>query len=264
MELLNSYFNYPALTVVALAAFAFVAGFIDAAAGGGGLVQLPALLINLPGQTIPTIFGTNKMASFAGTCVAIHQYSKKIKYNFRLLAVVAFFAFVASRLGAQSVFLINVDKLKPLILVLLIAVATYVFFNKNLGKIKGKDVPLSKQMLLGSLIGFAVGFYDGFFGPGAGSFLVLGFVLVLGFEFVAASAYSKVINGVTNISAIIVFASKGNFLLEIAIPMAICNAAGSIVGSRMTLHRGNSFVRVVLLVVVSLMIARYAYEVFWQ
>lgn len=264
MELLTAYYDYPALTIVALAAFAFVAGFIDAAAGGGGLIQLPALLITLQGQSIPTIFGTNKMASIAGTSVAIHQYSKKIRYNFKLLGVVAFFAFIASRLGAQSVSMIVVDKLKPIVLVLLIVVAVYVYFKKDLGKIKGKDVPLTKQMVLGSMIGFAVGFYDGFFGPGAGSFLVLGFVLVLGFEFLAASAYSKVINGVTNISAIIVFASKGNFLLEIAIPMALCNAAGSIVGSRMALSRGNSFVRVVFLVVVTLMITRYAYEVFWQ
>ncbi len=264
MELLAAYYDYPALTIVALAAFAFVAGFIDAAAGGGGLIQLPALLINLPGHSIPTIFGTNKMASFAGTSVAIHQYSKKISYNFKLLGVVALFAFVASRLGAQSVSMIDVEKLKPIVLVLLIVVAAYVYLKKNLGKIKGKEVPLVKQMILGSLIGFAVGFYDGFFGPGTGSFLVLGFVLVLGFEFVAASAYSKVINGVTNISAIIVFASKGNFLLEIAIPMAFCNATGSIIGSRMALSRGNGFVRVIFLVVVALMIARYAYEVFWQ
>ncbi|NCU31436.1 MAG: sulfite exporter TauE/SafE family protein, partial [Candidatus Moranbacteria bacterium] len=207
---------------------------------------------------------TNKMASFAGTSMAIYQYSRKIRYDFKLLAIVAFFAFIASRLGAKSVSMIDIDKLKPLVLILLIVVAAYVFFKKDLGKIQGKKVPLVKQMILGSLIGFGVGFYDGFFGPGTGSFLVLGFVLVLGFEFVAASAYSKVINGVTNISAIIVFASKGNFLLEIAIPMALCNATGSIIGSRMALHRGNSFVRMVFLIVVSIMIARYAYEVFWQ
>ena len=107
-----------------------------------------------------------------------------------------------------------------------------------------------------------VGFYDGFFGPGTGSFFVLGFVVILGFEFIEASAYSKVVNCMTNITALIVFIRQGNYILEIALLMAFFNIAGSITGTRIALKKGNGFVRILFLVIVSIMIIRYGYDVF--
>ena len=118
------------------------------------------------------------------------------------------------------------------------------------------------MMIYGSLIGLVIGFYDGFFGPGTGSFLVLAFVVVFGFEFVEASAYSKVINCVTNIFALIVFIKLENYLLELAILMAICNITGNIIGTKLALKRGNSFVRTIFLAIVTLMTLRYAYDIF--
>ncbi|WP_372744835.1 sulfite exporter TauE/SafE family protein [Lutibacter sp.] len=264
MEFLSFVSDYGFLSLLSLAIFSFIAGFIDSVVGGGGLIQLPALLINLPNTNIPTLFGTNKIAALAGTSISAVQYSKKIKFNFKVLFVIAFWAAVASYFGAKTVSYINVNTLKPLILVILIAIAIYTFIKKNLGNIQTKKLSLNKMVIYGSIIGLIIGFYDGFFGPGTGSFLVLAFVVVFGFEFVEASAYSKVINCVTNIFALLVFIKNGDFIIELAILMAICNITGNIIGTRLALKRGNQFVRTIFLVIVTLMIARYAYDIFFK
>lgn len=264
MILLDLFSDYTAVTLLLLALFAFLAGFVDAAAGGGGLIQLPALLIQFHDTPLPTLFGTNKIAALSGTSVAAYQYSKRIRYNFKLLLVISLFAFVASYLGAKVVSHVNVNALKPIILVILILIALYTFFKKELGHVQTKTLSLNKQLIYGSLIGAIVGFYDGFFGPGTGSFLVLGFVVLLGFEFVTASAYAKVINCFTNVSALFVFVRQGNYLLSIAILMSVSNILGNIAGSRLALKKGNSYIRILFLVIVTLMIARYGYDIFFR
>jgi uncharacterized protein len=262
MSFLQIFTDYSTLTIIALIVLSFTAGFIDAVVGGGGLIQIPALLINLPNQPLATLFGTNKIASLSGTSVAAYQYSKRIKFDYKLLVIISFFAFVASYFGAKTVSLIKVEALKPIILVILILIAVYTFIKKDLGSVRTKKLTSRKQLVFGSFIGTIVGFYDGFFGPGTGSFFVLGFVVVLGFEFVTASAYSKIINCMTNISALIVFIRQGNYLLGIAILMAGCNILGSVAGSRIALKKGNGFIRIIFLVIVILMILRYGYDVF--
>lgn len=256
--------NYSFPTLIALVVLSFIAGFIDAVVGGGGLVQLPALLINLPKHALPSLLGTNKIAGLSGTSVAAYQYSRRIKFDYRLLAVISFFSFIASFFGAKTVSYIRVDALKPAVFVILVLIAIYTFLKKDLGQLPSKVLPFAQQMAMGSLIGLVVGFYDGFFGPGTGSFFVLGFVVVLGFEFVAASAYAKMVNCVTNVSALVVFVRQGNYLLGIAVLMAVCNVLGSFTGSHIALKKGNSFVRVVFLLIVSLMILRYGYDIFWK
>lgn len=264
MHFSDIFLEHSAIVIISLILLSFVAGFIDAIVGGGGLIQLPALLINMPNQPLLTIFGTNKIAALAGTSVAAYQYSKRIKFDYKLLLIISFFAFVASFLGAKVVSFIKVETLKPIILVILILIAIYTFIKKDLGSVQTKQLARNKQILFGSLIGIVVGFYDGFFGPGTGSFFVLGFVVILGFEFVNASAYSKIINCMTNISALIVFIKNGDYLIEIAILMLIFNIVGSIIGSRIALRKGNGFVRIIFLVIVSIMILRYGYDVFWK
>lgn len=264
MEIINSLFSdYSVYTLIALTFLAFLAGFIDSMVGGGGLIQLPALLIHLPQAHLPDLFGTNKIASLSGTTVAAYQYSKRIKFNLKLLFTVSAFAFAGSGLGAKMLSYLDADSLKPLILVILIVIAIYTFIRKDLGSIQSKSLPFRRQIIYGSLIGFIVGFYDGFFGPGTGSFFVLFFVVVLGFEFVTASAYSKIINCMTNVSALIVFISQGNFLAGVAILMAVANVLGGISGSKLALRKGNGFVRIIFLIVVTIMIIRYAYDVVW-
>ena len=241
----------------------FVAGFVDAVVGGGGLMTIPAMLIGFPTTPVATIFGTNKIAAFSGTSVAAFQYARRIKFNYKLLFLIAFFASVASFSGARLVNYIDIKTFKPIILVILVLITIYTLVKKDLGSVQTKNLGLQKQSLYGSVLGLVVGFYDGFFGPGTGSFLILGFVLMLGFEFIEASAYAKVINCFTNISALVVFIRNGNYILEVAILMAIANITGNILGTRMAFKKGNQFVRLVFLIIVTLMIARYSYDVFF-
>jgi uncharacterized membrane protein YfcA len=262
MDFLNIFTDYGTVVIISLIMLSFVAGFIDAVVGGGGLIQIPALLISLPKTPLPTIFGTNKIAALAGTSISAIQYSKRIKFNYKLLITISICAGLASFLGAKVVSFINVNTLKSIILVVLILIAIYTFLKKDLGTVQTKNLSFDKQLIYGSLIGIMVGFYDGFFGPGPGSFFVLGFVVILGFEFVQASAYSKVINCMTNISALLVFIKQGNYILELAIIMSVCNITGNVIGTRLALKKGNTFVRTIFLLIVTLMIFRYGYDLF--
>jgi len=262
MDIQGFFVDYNILSLSILSLLAFIAGFIDAVVGGGGLIQLPALLVTLPNTPVPTIFGTNKIAALSGTSMAAIQYAKRIRFNFKLLFTIAVASFVASYFGAKIVSIIHPATLKPIILVILIAIAIYTFVKKDLGKVATKNLNPTRQMVFGAAIGLIIGFYDGFFGPGTGSFFVLAFVVILGFEFVQASAYAKIVNCMTNISALIVFIRQGNFILIIAILMSVFNVAGSILGSKMALKKGNGFIRIFFLIIVSIMILRYGYDVF--
>ena len=262
MDISGIFSDYSLFTLLILSVLAFMAGFIDAVVGGGGLIQLPALLVTLPNAPLPTIFGTNKIAALSGTSMAAFQYAKRIRFNLKLLIVISAASFIASYFGAKIVSIINPATLKPIILIILIAIAVYTFLKKDLGKIETKQLPLTRQMIFGAAIGLIIGFYDGFFGPGTGSFFVLAFVVILGFEFVQASAYAKIVNCMTNISALIVFIRQGNYIIGIAVLMAVFNITGSIIGSKMALKRGNGFIRVFFLIIVTIMIIRYGYDVF--
>lgn len=261
LNLESIYAEYGILTILLLALSAFTAGFIDAVVGGGGLIQTPFLLITFPKMPLPILFGTNKIAALAGTSIAAFKYAKKITFNYKLLFIIASSCFISSFIGAKIVNQIDSSLLKPLILVILIIIAIYTFFKKDLGSIETKELSIKKQMLYGSCIGLLVGFYDGFFGPGTGSFFVLGFVVILGFEFVKASAYAKIVNCITNISALIVFVKQGHYILQLALLLAFFNIIGSFIGSHLALKKGNGFVRIIFLIIVSLMILKYGYDV---
>jgi uncharacterized membrane protein YfcA len=254
--------EYSLLTLCLVAIAGFIAGFIDSIVGGGGLIQTPFFLITFPDIALPKVLGTNKISALMGTSVAAVKYSKKVTFDFRLLLVIAASCFVASFLGAKLVHYLDAKTLKTLVLVILIVIAIYTFLKKDLGTHPTKELSVTKQKVYGALIGLVVGFYDGFFGPGTGSFFVLGFVVILGFEFVKASAYAKVVNCITNISALFVFVSHGNFILPIALLMGGFNMIGSYIGSSLALKNGNGFVRIIFLIIVSLMILKYGYEVF--
>lgn len=261
MDIYSLINDHGIITIILLALSAFIAGFIDAVVGGGGLIQIPFLLITFPKMPLPVLFGTNKIAALAGTSIAAIKYAKKITFNYKLLFFIALNCFIASFLGAKLISKIDSSTLKPIILIILIIIAIYTFFKKNLGTVQTKELPINKQIIYGSLIGLIVGFYDGFFGPGTGSFFVLGFVVILGFEFVKASAYAKIVNCVTNISALVVFIKDGHYILHLAILLAIFNVTGSFIGSNLALKKGNGFVRIIFLFIVSVMILKYGYDV---
>jgi hypothetical protein len=262
MDFVNLFADYSPLILISLVVLAFTAGFIDAIVGGGGFIQLPALLVNFPNTALPTLMGTNKIAGFSGTFVSAIQYGKRIKFDYQLLIFISVATFVFSYLGASVVSYLNSEQLKPVILLILIVMAIYTFIKKDLGQLQSKILSQKRKLIYGLLLGGFVGFYDGFFGPGAGSFLVLGFVMIFGFEFIMASAYSKFINCVSNFGALYVFISQGNYLLEIALLMAACNITGSLIGTKMAFKKGNGFIRMLFLVIVSFLILRFANDIF--
>jgi uncharacterized membrane protein YfcA len=245
-----------------LCAFAFLAGFIDSMVGGGGLIQLPALFIFFPNTPITALFGTNKLSSISGTSAAAIRFIKEVKLDWQALIPAAITALIFSFIGARTVSLINSEVLRPLILILLIIVAIYTFIIKDFGSEYQPKYQGNKVTYYMMLIAATIGFYDGFFGPGTGSFLIFLFIVVLGFDFIRASAIAKIINFSTNVAALIYFASINQILYNIAIPMALCNAIGGIVGAKMAIVKGSAFVRILFLVVVSVLIIKLAYDMF--
>jgi uncharacterized protein len=251
-------------TIVLLGVAAFIAGFVDAVVGGGGLIQLPALLILFPHIAIATLFGTNKMASIAGTTVAGIQYGRQIAIPWKSVLPGAIAAGIFSFLGARAVQFLQPSVLRPLILVLLIGVGLYTYFKKDFGTAQPPKIALQYRTIAMILVGGTLGFYDGFFGPGTGSFLIFAFVGVLGFDFLKASASAKILNWATNFTAILAFASAHQILYSLALPMAVCNIAGSLLGARLAILKGNAFIRVLFLSIVSVLIAKLVYDTFFH
>ncbi len=248
--------------LIFLCIFAFLAGLIDSIVGGGGLIQLPALLVFLPNTAIPLIFGTNKLSSIAGTSAAAIYYSQQVQINWSIVLISTTTAFIFSFIGASTVSIINPALMRPLILLLLVLVAIFTWSKKDFGSQHIVKVKGIKQSTYAALIGSSLGFYDGFFGPGTGSFLIFAFIGFLGFDFLRASASAKVVNLSTNLAATIYFAANNQIIYSIALPMAIFNIFGAIVGAKLAIAKGSAFVRVLFIAIVSLLIVKLAYDLF--
>jgi uncharacterized protein len=241
---------------------AFFAGLVDSVIGGGGLIQVPALLVFLPGVPIATIFGTNKIISLAGTSMALAKIAPKVQIPWKSLLPAALMAAIFAFMGAKAVTLLDPKILKPVILILLIVVAAYTLIKKDLGQQHQPKFAARHERLIAIIIGAVLGFYEGFFGPGTGSFLIFAFAGLLGFNFLTASASAKVVNITTNVAASLWFAWSGNILYKLAIPMAIANVAGAWVGAHIAINKGQAFLRIFFLCVIALLICRFGWDVF--
>jgi uncharacterized membrane protein YfcA len=250
------------IEIVYLCFFAFLAGFIDSMVGGGGLIQTPAMLILLPQQPIASLLGTGKLAGICGTTAALLRYRKSVQINWTNILPTAIMAFIFSFIGARAVSSIPTDMLRPVILMLLIAVAAYTFWRKDFGSLHAPRLTDTQEKLYGIIVGLAIGFYDGFFGPGTGSFLMFIFIGLFGFNFLAASAAAKIVNVATNLSALLYFMFTKQVLYHIGIPMAVCNILGSTLGARLAVQKGTGFIRIFFLVVVVAIICKFAYDSF--
>jgi hypothetical protein len=250
--------------IIFLCIFAFLAGLIDSIVGGGGLIQLPALLIFLPNTAIPLIFGTNKLSSIVGTLAAAIRFSQEVTIDWSIVLISTTSAFICSFIGASAISIINPALMRPLILLMLVTVAIYTWFKKDLGLQHIIKVQGVKKSIYATLIGSLLGFYDGFFGPGTGSFLIFAFIGLLGFDFLRASASAKVVNFSTNLAAIIYFTSTNSIIYSIAIPMGVCNVFGAIIGAKLAIIKGSAFVRVFFIGVVSLLIVKLAYDMLFN
>lgn len=248
------------IEITLLCFFAFLAGFIDSVAGGGGLIQLPALLIFLPQAPVAHLLGTNKLASIAGTSFAVVQYARHVGINWRATLPATIAAFILSFMGARTAAVLNTEAMRIVILILLAGIALYTFLRKDFGSIHAPKLTHGMQFIVSIAAGITIGFYDGFFGPGTGSFLIFVFVGIFGFNFLSASASAKLINFATNLSAMLYFAFADNILYRFAIPMAVSNILGSLAGTRLAILKGSRFVRIFFLLVVAGMILKLIYD----
>ena len=250
------------VTVLTLVLAAFVAGWVDAVVGGGGLIQLPALLIGLPESTPPAaILGTNKISSVWGTATSSILYAINVRPDWRSVLPLVVGSSVGSALGASAARYLPKEIFTPIVLVALIVVAIYTWRRPQLGLVTERKQVGRRHYLLTLAIGLGVGAYDGILGPGTGTFFVILLVGVLGWGFLDASAQAKIANLVTNLSAIVVFAAHGVILWQLGLLMGAANLVGGFLGARTAISRGNTFVRKVFLAVVALLIVRLAYDV---
>ena len=247
--------------LILLCLAAFIAGFVDAIVGGGGLIQTPSALVLLPMYPVVNVLGTLKIPAFTGTAFAAVQYARKVRVHLHLLIMMMIIAFCAALAGSKLLTMVSNHFMKPLLLCILIAVAIYTYSKKSFGTESEKKLDNKQAFVYGAIISLVIGFYDGFIGPGAGSFLIICFVAVLGQDFLKASAHAKFVNLSTNLGSIIFFATTGKIMYAIAIPMAVCNALGSIIGTRLAIFKGNKFIRFFFLAVVCLTILRFAYDI---
>jgi uncharacterized membrane protein YfcA len=238
------------------------AGFVDSIVGGGGLILVPALFAAFPSTAPATLFGTNKGASIWGTAIATAQYSRRVTMPWPVLLPAALCGFVASLCGAWLVTVVSADFLRKLLPVVLLLVLVYTLLKKELGRVHAPRFSGSKETVVASGIGSVIGFYDGFFGPGTGSFFVFLLVRFLGYDFLHASAGAKLLNTATNLSAIALFAWKGHVWWHFALVMALANVLGSLAGTHLALKHGTGFVRVVFILVVSSLILKTGYDAF--
>lgn len=248
----------PLLGVLGVAAFC--AGFVDAVVGGGGLIQIPALFAAFPGAAPATLFATNKLASIVGTGSAAVQYGRRVPIPWRVAVPGVGAALIGAWYGAKAVALMRPEVLRPLILVLLVAVAIYTFVRKDLGA-RASELPHGLRPALSAVgIGLGIGFYDGFFGPGTGSFLIFLFIRLLGMDFLRASVTAKILNVATNLATIVFFVFHVEVMWQLGLTMAVCNLVGALVGSRTALRYGAGFVRKMFLAVVSVLIGKLAFD----
>ena len=223
---------------------AFLAGFVDAVAGGGGLIQLPVLLWTFPTAPLASILGTNKAVSIVGTSTAANTYRKQIQVNAKQLVPMMSVAFVGSLFGALLATSVSREVFEPIILVILIAVGTFTMLRPDFGKI---EITRDVSPVVVPLIGLVIGFYDGLIGPGTGMFLLFSLVSFIGTSFLGASAIAKFVNVATNLAALIIFIPGGHVIWLVAAVMAPANLIGGYLGARTALDRGSSFVRLVFL-----------------
>lgn len=251
----------PAATLAFLVAASFLAGFVDSIVGGGGLIQLPSLLIGLPADTpVATIAGTNKVPSSMGTSVAAFTYLRRVRVEWWSLVPLVALSAIGSALGAQLTHYLDRRAFTPLVLAAIVAVGWYTWRRPQLGLQHAPNHDGWRAWAWLGAIGLVVGLWDGFIGPGTGSFFLILLVAIMGYEFLVATTLSKLANLTTNVAAIVVFGLSGNIWWGLALAMGVANLVGGFLGARTALRNGNAFVRKVFLVVVVALAAKLTWD----
>ncbi|MCF8530012.1 MAG: TSUP family transporter [Candidatus Nanopelagicales bacterium] len=248
-------------TVVLLCVAAAAAGWVDAVSGGGGMVQLPALFIALPAGAEVNALATNKLSSIFGTATAARTYVKNLSPDWKTVLPMAGAACAFSAMGAWTAHLVPTKLFANFVIVALISVWLWTLFSPVLGSVDNLRWHGSrKHLVVAVLVSAIIGFYDGIFGPGTGSFLLIALVGLLGYSFLMASSTAKIVNLGTNAAALVIFGMTGSVLWLLGLLLALFNVLGAYVGARTAIARGSAFVRTVFLAVVALLIIRLIWD----
>ncbi len=248
-------------TLVLLGLAGLLAGWIDAVVGGGGLIQLPALLVGLPGASPVQILATNKLGSVMGTSVSSVTYYRRVGPDPRTFVPLMLLAFAGSLGGAVVASQIPKAAFDPIVLAALVLVGSYVLFKPSVGAITSLRFAGHRHTIAAMAAGAVIGFYDGALGPGTGSFFVFTLVGLLGYNFLEASAKARMANWATNVAALVVFVPQGAVIWKVGLVMGACNLVGGYVGARTAVARGAGFVRVLFVVVVGAFIVKIGWDV---
>jgi uncharacterized membrane protein YfcA len=249
------------IVILLLSLMSFLAGFIDSVAGGGGLVLIPSLLLaGIPPQTA---LGTNKFAAIFGTSTALANFMKHGKVIWKIAGFGLVFSVIGSVIGTKSILYFDEKTTAKIILLLLPITAIITFLPKRQLKTSLSDLSKKDVYLFTPLLCFMVGFYDGFFGPGTGTFLIFGFYIFLGLHLINASAISKVFNLASNLGSFVTFAFADRVLYGIGIPIAISNLVGGYLGSRLAIKKGQQFIKVFLLIVFGILFVTLIHKI-WK
>ncbi len=244
-------------TYLVVCPLVFLAGFVDSVAGGGGLISIPAYLF--AGLPIHMAYGTNKLSSCSGTAVAVYQYGKNGYIHWRTAAFACGGALCGSFLGAKLAMFLSETYLHYCLLVILPVVAVFLIFNRNFGKKpRPRSFSSGTAAMLSVAIGLVIGCYDGFFGPGTGTFLVIAFTALLGQELTEATGNTKLVNLCSNLSALCAYLLGGKVLWMVGIPAAACNIAGNWLGSHLAVRKGAAFIRPLVLLSVGMLFVSLA------
>ncbi|BDU70490.1 UPF0721 transmembrane protein [Geothrix oryzae] len=255
--------SLPKLLLLMLAAL--LAGFIDAVVGGGGLITVPALMLGLPaGTPLPTLLGTNKVVAVTGTTMAAGKFLRSGTLAWREMVGPVLASAAGASAGVWLTYRMHGDFLRPLLLILLVAMLAFTLLKPELGSLHAPRYGLSHQRGLAAVIALALGFYDGFFGPGTGSLLIFLFVAVLGFDFLRASALAKSVNWASNITSMGLFVWQGSWIPSVALGMAAANGVGGYLGAHVALNRGSGWVRGLFIAVVGALILRLGWQVLFS
>ena len=254
-------FNISYLQLFGLWVVAFLAGFVDSIAGGGGLIQLPGVMTCLPGVPMVTILAVNKTSSVFGTATAARRYSQTVKIVWKKILPIAGIAFLSSAFGAFSAGKVSNEFLRPLVIVLLGAIILFTLLKKDFGdEAKPSRFTEKQQRVRGLLTGLFIGFYDGFFGPGTGNFLIMALIDIFGLDFLHASASAKIVNFATNAAALLLFALNRHGNIPLGLSMACFNMLGARCGVKLTLKRGSRFVRVMFLIISAALLLKQIFQ----
>ena len=244
-----------------LAVFCFIAAVVDAISGGGGLISLPAYFaVGFPPHMA---LGTNKLSAFLSTFASAFKFWKAKKINVEIVSKLFAFSLAGAAIGVKTAVSIEPKYFKPISFVTLILVFLYTLKNKNIGEVNYYKGTTPKTLLIGKIMAFSLGFYDGFLGPGTGSFLIFCLIKIFKLDFSSASGNTKILNLSSNFASLVVFAFLGKLNWIYGLSIAVVMTFGAIIGSRLAILKGNKFIKPVFLVVTSILILKMSYEIFF-